>query len=366
MKIVIIAPEDDSHTAPVRWALERAGYGVECWAGPGWTPGRQASISPEEEGGPGMRLGPCALEAGDVVWIRRLQPPAPNPEVSEADRSFAQAEYRWFSESLMYLLDELPVRSINRFPAARRVRNKAVQLALARSVGMRVPATLMSNSPGPVREFLRLCRDGAVCKAFNPHVWRSASGDESVAVTETFELTAEMLPDDEVLTYAPAIYQQKIDKQFDVRMVLMGTDLYSAALRNPKGSLDWRQDVAQGAVGVECLDTPEAVRRQVLTFAERAGIVFGSFDFAVDRDGAWWFFEVNEQGQFLWLDELNPGLHLQETFLAFLTSPEGARREEIEQRARSFPSWRDWLGSAEAGRLVPESAGAVPEGISFE
>ena len=58
-----------------------------------------------------------------------------------------------------------------------------------------------------------------------------------MAVTETFQLSKFSLPADEVLTYAPAIYQQRITKQFDVRMVLLGTAVYSFALYNPKGSL---------------------------------------------------------------------------------------------------------------------------------
>ena len=45
MKILITAPENDNHTAPLKWALEQAGYSVACWAGLGWTEAKQASIS---------------------------------------------------------------------------------------------------------------------------------------------------------------------------------------------------------------------------------------------------------------------------------------------------------------------------------
>jgi len=363
MKIAIIAPENDNHTAPVKWALERAGYEVLCWAGLGWSPERQASISLLDN--LSMRLGPGELEAGDVVWIRRPEPPSPNPKVSEADRKFAQGEYRWFSDSLMYLLELLPVRCINRYSASRMIRNKSVQLLLAKSCGLRVPATLMSNSPGAVRGYLHEHTVPSICKAFFPHIWRS-DADQSVAVTETFQLTEDILPGDEVLTYAPAIYQQMIAKQFDVRMVLLGSAVYSFALHNLKGSIDWRQDVTQGLVRAESLATPDGVRQQVLAFAQKSGIAFGSFDFAVDRDGHWWFFEVNEQGQFLWLDELNPGLHVQEKFLAFLTSPEGARQEEIEAREALFPSWEGYLDSPAANQSVAGLPHAIPDFMSRE
>jgi hypothetical protein len=363
MKIVIIAPENDNHTAPAKWALERAGYEVLCWAGLAWSPRRQASIALLDS--LTLRLGSSELQPGDVVWIRRPEPPSPNPGVAEADRKFARGEYRWFGDSLMYMLELLPVRCINRYSASRMIRNKAVQLVLAQSCGLRVPATLMSNSPASVRDYLHQRPTPSICKAFFPHVWR-ANGNQSVAVTEAFELTEDMLPADEVLTWAPAIYQQRIAKQFDVRMVLLGAAVYSYALHNPKGSIDWRQDVSQGLVRVECLATPDEIALQVLAFAQKSGIVFGSFDFAVDGDGHWWFLEVNEQGQFLWLDEFNPELHLLEKFLAFLTAPEGASREAIEARAAQFPSWKDYLDSPAASQPVAEQSHAIPEFMSIE
>jgi hypothetical protein len=363
MKIAIIAPENDNHTAPIKWALEQAGYAVFCWAGLGWSPEHQASISLLDN--LSVRLGSGELEAGDVVWIRRPEPPCLNPNVSDADRKFAQVEYRWFSDSLVYLFELLPVRCINRYSASRLIRNKSVQLVLAKSCGLNVPATLMSNAPGSIRDYLRQPTAPSICKGFFPHIWRS-DVDQSVAVTETFQLREDVLPADEVLTYAPAIYQQMIAKQFDVRMVLLGTAVYSVALYNPKGSIDWRQDVTQGLVRAESLATPGEVKQQVLAFAQKAGIVFGSFDFAVDREGRWWFFEVNEEGQFLWLDDLNPGLHLQEKFLSFLTSPEGTPPEEIEARSAFFPSWQEYLDSPAANQPLAEHPHPIPEFISLE
>jgi hypothetical protein len=362
MKVVITAPERDSHTAPVKWALEQAGYTVRCWGGLGWYPECQASISVAHT--VSIRLGPTELQAGDVVWIRRPQPPCLNPNVSEADRKFAQGEYRWFNDSLMYLLELVPVRCINGYSASRLIRNKSVQLALAQGCGLRTPATLMSNAPEAVRSYLHQ-RPASICKVFFPHIWRR-NGEESLAVTETFQLSEEMLPADEVLTYAPAVYQQMIAKQFDARVVLLGEAVYSFALHNPKGAIDWRQDVGQGLVRVESLATPEEIRRQVLAFAQKAGIVFGSFDFGVDRDGEWWFFEVNEQGQFLWLDDFNPNLHLQERFLAFLTSSEGASQDVIEARAALFPSWKEYLDSPAALQPDAETPDSIPEFVSLE
>jgi len=230
---------------------------------------------------------------------------------------------------------------------------EAIGQKVAKDSGLYVPDTLMSNCPSQVREFLERGRGPTICKAFFPHSWKKADS-EGLAVTETFELTADELPADEVLTFAPAIYQTRIVKDIDVRMVLLGTTVYSYALHNPKGAIDWRLDAGQGNITVELIDTPLEVERAVLVFAKKARITFGSFDFAIDSTDKWWFLEVNEEGQFLWLDDFNPAARLQEKFLAFLTLPENASRQEIEAKQSHFPSWKDYRESSAHEEIPPE------------
>jgi glutathione synthase/RimK-type ligase-like ATP-grasp enzyme len=357
MKIVIVAFASDNHTAPVKWALEKAGYTVACWAGVGCTAARQATLS--FNGGTQVILGSYTVDPGDVVWIRRPSPPLPHPNVAVADKAFAEEEYRWFSLSTMYLLERLPVRCINPYSSSRVINNKAVQLYLAARKGLNVPATVMTNAPVAVRDSFKNSSRGRVCKAFFPHIWKK-EGSEALAVTETFEISAEALPEDEVLTYAPAIYQEMIVKAFDVRMLLLGTTVYSYSLRTPNGVLDWRQEVGQGHVTLEEIATPADVETAVLAFSREAGIEFGSLDFAVDENGRWWFLEINEEGQFLWLDTFNPAFRVQEKFLAFLTLPKGSTRKDIERKQIDFPSWKDYCASPAKAQVPEESHSAAP------
>jgi glutathione synthase/RimK-type ligase-like ATP-grasp enzyme len=362
MKVLITAPENENHTAPLKWALEQAGYSVACWAGLGWTEGKQASISLFED--TQVKLGHHLVEPGDVIWIRRPAQPKSNPQTAPEDAKFAANEYRSFSDSLIYLLETLPVRVVNRYTASRFINNKSVQLMLARACGMNVPTTLMSNSPPAVRKHFH-GNQRMICKTFSTHIWEKEQGGP-IVVTETFELSADRLPSDEVLTYAPAIYQQMVVKKFDVRMVLLGEAVYSYSLHNPKGALDWRHDATQGLLKVEPIATPPEVERSVLAFAVKSGIVCGSFDFAIDSQDRWWFLEINEDGQFLWLDACNAGLHVQEKFLVFLTAPIGASRQMLETRQSEFPSWSDYLASPAKDLQLPEEADPDASYVSIE
>ena len=333
MKIIVLAHPKDDHAAPVQWALEQAGYQASCWSGVSWTEPERASLLMDES--PSIKLGAHVLEQGDVLWLRQSDHQASGHKAAESKEGGLPSPS--FFDELAYMFEGLPVRCVNPYSALRLVRNKAVQLLLARKSGLKIPETLFSNSPAAVRDFFNRHPSHAICKAFATHVWQQ-QGSTDISVTETFGLDREELPaDDEVFTYAPAIYQQMVRKQFDVRTVLMGERISSFALRTPENSLDWRHDAALRKVAVERVDTPAAVESGILGFARQTGVCTGSLDFAVDRNGEWWFLEINEQGQFLWLDDLCPQAQLLEKFCAFLTAPQGFA-QTLEERQGLFPS----------------------------
>jgi glutathione synthase/RimK-type ligase-like ATP-grasp enzyme len=307
-----------------------------------------------------MNLGAHKLESDDVVWLRQPDQPVHSGVGSEADKKSAMAFYPAFFDALAYMLESFPVRCINRFSASSLVRNKAVQLQLAGAAGLKVPATLMSNSPPAVRNFFDQNPDNAICKAFASHVWQQ-QGSKDVTVTETFCLSREQLPHDEVLTYAPAIYQQMVRKQFDVRVVLMGERIFSFALRTPGNSLDWRHDAALRNLDVETIPTPVHVESGILHFAQKTGVSLGVMDFAVDRNGEWWFLEINEQGQFLWLDEFTPQAGLQQKFCAFLTAPQDSTHS-LEERQNLFPSLAEYQ-RAHQREKAPDITTVSPESL---
>ena len=71
MKIIIVAPENDNHTVPIKWALEKAGYTVVCWAGVAWTEPEHVSLLFEDR--TSVRLGPHTVEPGDSISAVRFK-----------------------------------------------------------------------------------------------------------------------------------------------------------------------------------------------------------------------------------------------------------------------------------------------------
>jgi hypothetical protein len=354
MKVLVFANELDNHVLPIQWALQQAGYSVHCWGGLSWTEAGQASLLLHEE--LRLTLGKHVLEPGDTIWLRQPDQAEFGPGSGDHPTP-SSSHYNSFFSSTASIIEMQPVRCINPYSVSQLIRNKAVQLHFARISGLRSPATLMSNSSEAIRTFFE-SGHRIVCKPFVSHTWEQGTG--GIAVAGTFELSRDQLPEDEVFTFSPSIFQRRIAKSFDVRTLLMGQSVYSFALRTPDGALDWRPQAALGEICVEPIATPADVEKAALNFAQNTGVCFGSIDFAVDANGEWWFLEINEQGQFLWLDRFYPAARLQQKFCAFLTTRESSR-ENLEAREHLFPSLHEYERSPEKRKADERLAGIVAE-----
>jgi hypothetical protein len=130
----------------------------------------------------------------------------------------------------------------------------------------------------------------------------------------TSRLTEDQLVEDDLLRNAPGIYQQIIPKAFELRITVMGRCVLAAKIDSQDtrgGKLDWRRVPEE--VKAYPFDLPTDVTNLCFRLMDRLGIVFGCFDFIVTPDGDYIFLEVNEAGQFLFLEQ-ETGLPLLDRF----------------------------------------------------
>ncbi len=110
------------------------------------------------------------------------------------------------------------------------------------------------------------------------------------------EVTADQL--DERVAGTAHLFQQKVGKVADVRVTVIGDKVFS--VRIDSGLLDWRTDYERLSYSV--VEPPDEVRTALRRYLAYFGLVFGAFDFALDRHGVWWFLECNPSGQWAWLE----------------------------------------------------------------
>ncbi|MGW2122049.1 hypothetical protein [Streptomyces sp. NPDC001758] len=190
---------------------------------------------------------------------------------------------------------------------------KPAQLALARRLGIRVPPTLVTNDPDEAREFVRAQGD-AIFKTLRWTPYRR----EGVPVTGwATPVTADEIDDSVRVT--PHLFQARVHKAADVRVLIAGRHTF--AVRIDSELLDWRQDYSNLTYAVERL--PDRVDKALHACLDSLELVSGSFDLAVDREGNYWWLELNPNGQWGWL-ETETGLGMSAAFAGLLM--EGDRR----------------------------------------
>ena len=266
-----------------------------------------------------LDLGTGRLPRELVFWNRRVAHDLGCGEgLIEADQVVARREHRAFLDGALALLNTANTR-INDVYAAARAENKAFQLAVARRCGLTTPETLITNSPDRIRRFLAAHEAGGiVAKPFSPTVWQA---QEHEFVGRTARVTEEMLPADPLLRACPMIFQPALSKQFEVRVTCFGRTLVAARLDSQahvSSQIDWRA-ISPRRLNVEPLVLPDAVHAGCARLLQALDLEFGCIDLVVTPENEWVFLEINQMGQFLWLEEINRDFPMLDLFVQLLT-----------------------------------------------
>src|SRR5262249_42761750 len=124
----------------------------------------------------------------------------------------------------------------------KRCGHKPWQQQLARAVGLCTPRTLMTNDAAQAEEFLRSCPRGAIAKMLAAFAIYNEKKEERVVFTTALnEAHRQKLQD---LRYCPMVFQERIEKQLELRITVVGRRLFAAAvdsMATPGAEVDWRE-----------------------------------------------------------------------------------------------------------------------------
>jgi glutathione synthase/RimK-type ligase-like ATP-grasp enzyme len=250
----------------------------------------------------------------DVIWNRRPSYVVDDALLHPADRQFADLQCKAHRDALFALLRRTGFW-VNDRDAAVRANHKPLQHALAVECGLEMPDTLYTNDPAEIRAFVREHGGRIVFKPFQ--VWPWTDGAKNF-MTPTTVIGEEHLDDETRLGLTPAIYQELVPKAYELRVTAIGERLFAAKLhsqRTEHGRVDWRR--AQEMMTAEETKLPGEVEEKCRELLTRLGLVFGALDLIVTPDGRYVFLEVNQMGQFLFVERWT-GMPLLDAFAEML------------------------------------------------
>jgi glutathione synthase/RimK-type ligase-like ATP-grasp enzyme len=179
--------------------------------------------------------------------------------------------------------------------SAKQVRSKLRQHHEALRAGLRLPRSAYTNDPEVIRRFIR-AHGQVIYKPLYPAIWEEAGERWGIYTTP---ITEGDLVADPLLQAVPGIYQEVVPKAYELRITAIGHHLFAAKIRSQetvKGKLDWR--LAWDELIVEPTELDQDIASRCLTLLKNLGLVFGCFDFIVTPEDDHIFLEVNQMGQF--------------------------------------------------------------------
>ena len=246
------------------------------------------------------------------VWYRRNVVPNLPEDLDLGSSEFCEREARMFFEGA---LAALPTQRWLSYPQAIWLaERKPYQLAIAAQLGFTVPRTIVTNDEGAVKGFA--LENRLVAKAVSSGYIKDTDGNRAIF---TSALAPGDIEDLSGLVLAPVIFQEKVPKSSDIRVTVVGNEVFATEILSQgreSSNVDWR---ATDDPDLEHRphELPSPLARQCLSLVSNLNLAFGALDFALTPGGTYVFFEINPNGEWLWLED-QLGLPISDRIAAWL------------------------------------------------
>ena len=285
MHILILGNAADAHAVHLKNVLEQDGTTVDYWDTRLFPTQMQLSWQPD------TRMGRLTLPGGRSLEIRQIH--------SVFWRSFLGVSVPTLKDphphqiavndaigTLRSLLQIDSIHWVNSWKAYQFHQEKPQQLSRVKQLGVAIPATLISNSPADVIEFVR----------HHPHaIFKPVYGG-----AHTQRVTQEHLAPERLsltLRLSPVTFQAYISGT-NIRTYVIGETVYAAEIRSP--SLDFREDLEAMLLPVVL---PDSIKQQCLEIARALWLEWTAIDWRLTEAGEYVFLEANPSPMFLHFEQ---------------------------------------------------------------
>ncbi|MBE9040669.1 hypothetical protein IQ235_07730 [Oscillatoriales cyanobacterium LEGE 11467] len=281
MNVLILGNAEDAHARHLKQALTVAGVRVEYLDTSQFPSELRLSWQPETDKG-SLTLpngSPFSLsEIHSVFW--RTFTGVGIREMSDANRH--RIAFNDSMSTVRSLLQAIPARWINSWDAYQFHKEKPLQLHAVGKLGVKIPATLISNDPQQVTAFASIN---------HPVIFKPVYGGAHTQLVSDRHLEPERLK--AALSLSPVTIQAYIPGT-NIRSYAIADEVYTAEIRSE--SLDFRQDPQAQLIPIEL---PESVRQQCLAIARTLKLAWTAIDWRRTQAGEYIFLEANPSPMFV-------------------------------------------------------------------
>jgi len=259
-----------------------------------------------------------------AVWLRRPLSLTMPPSDDVGARQFVLNEW---AESLENFFAFIPDwKWINHPTYNIHASCKLEQLSRATANGLCVPETILTRDESVVWDRWNKWNNAMVAKPLYSGYIEREEGADSLLYTN--RVTINDMKDIPQVKSCPTLFQQAINKTIDVRVTIIDQYVHAIGLSKKDSANTQLQDIRRdnmNGVVYRAIDMPHEVHKKLLSLTAGYNLRFAAVDFVVDRQGTWYFLEINPNGQWAWLD-LAGATNIRDSFIRVF-------REAIERHS---------------------------------
>lgn len=289
--VIVVAPTIDLHARSVVDAIKRHGGSVAQISLRHLIADNSLSLQGEQAYSSTLRIGDAILDLDRAksIWWRRSGNPEGRP--TKGDESWFRFQ-EW--QSFIFSLEVACACNWVNCPTSQWLsKRKALQMTVANRLGLRTPATLITNDAAQVRQF-RTRFDKMIYKTMGDTPHRNM-GTRFFSDNDLDRL--------DTLANCPAIFQEFIEARFDIRVTVIRDRMFAVRIDSQSGQspLDWRFDQS---VDFELFEMEADVTALISRLMSELGLIYGAIDLRQTPAGEYVFLEVNPSGQYLFVELL--------------------------------------------------------------
>lgn len=175
--------------------------------------------------------------------------------------------------------------------------NKSYVLWCASQCGLKIPKNCITSYPDVIENRFQDWNQEMITKALK---YSFLKFDNKVICAGTEKIKIEHLKETDTFLF-PSLFQNQIDKAFEVRTFYLNDKFYSSAIfsqSDEQTSVDFRNYNHEKPNRTPPFELPQDIEDRLIVLMKRLNYNSGSIDIVVDKKGEYIFLEVNPVGQF--------------------------------------------------------------------
>jgi glutathione synthase/RimK-type ligase-like ATP-grasp enzyme len=235
------------------------------------------------------------IETFKSVWYRRTKYPALSQYAFD-EQNYLIGEYGYLLTNILENLD-CPkwISHPNNINIAE---NKILQLREAQKIGLKIPKTLIANTAEKIIEFAsKINNEKIIIKPLHSGRVNFQNGTKLIYSNV---LNAAKLKNLDQYHLTPCIYQEYIDKLYELRITVVNESVFAAKVdsqANSNTKIDWRKE----KLAFSPYNLPDELSNKCIELTKSLGLNFGAIDMIRTKNG-YVFLEINPNGQWAWIE----------------------------------------------------------------